>query len=168
MCIRDSNSANTASDDPGGSFYEDTNIPLGTFEGVYSLPTDFRTYELGFRRNGAPQIAERRILWNDEFFMEPIETGHETDPDTGTRTPTDGHNLGFKFEESLGETNDWYTGNQYGTNPFDDSTNPIAYPWLQINNRPYVSHLELVNVPIVGLEDLGRTFTIEDLSLIHI
>ncbi len=56
------------------------------------------------------------------------------------------HNLGFVFEETFGLPN----------SSFGDGAN---FAWLTWNNRPYVSHLELTNVPFSSPENLTADFT---------
>ena len=63
----------------------------------------------------------------------------------GARENGGGHNFGFRFDETFGRVNtDFPTGN---------------FRWLTWNNRPYVSHLELTNVPASSPENLTADFS---------
>ena len=55
-----------------------------------------------------------------------------------------GHYYADKFYESLGRTNDSY-------NP---SSNGTPFSWLTWNNRPFVSHTEIMNVPYLASDRL--------------
>ncbi|MDB4652620.1 hypothetical protein OAE44_00735 [bacterium] len=66
------------------------------------------------------------------------------------------HRFGFALEESLGKINQSYAaaGGEFFTS-------------LAWNNRPYVSHTELANVPFASPEYLTRNFSTEQVSVDH-
>ena len=61
----------------------------------------------------------------------------------------DTHYFDMSMEESLGKTNDAYVENLPNE----------GFAWLTWNNRPYVSHLELTNVPFSEPKWLTRSFS---------
>ncbi len=67
--------------------------------------------------------------------------------------PADPHYMNTGIRESFGRTNDL----------FDPMNTTIAvneaFPWLTWNNRPYASHLELMNVPALGSAELTAFFS---------
>lgn len=74
----------------------------------------------------------------------------------GQRPPSIGgvfanHYFNIALRESLGMTNDLFEPN----NP----ANQLAFPWLSWNNRPYASHLELMNVPATGPNEIANAFS---------
>ena len=58
---------------------------------------------------------------------------------------SDGHFFTPEFDESLGRTNDSFDPENGGVNPFS---------WLTWNNRPFVSHMEILNVPYLAPDRL--------------
>ncbi len=127
----------------------DPGVALSPVLAGAGFKTDFRAYERGYRENDSRIAEQERLLWPSG------NTGRRTPPMTETSAFGDGHNLSFEFVESFGETNDWDTDPAV-------FTQPLGYPWLQWNNRPYVSQLELANVPIVAPDKLTQQFTIDD------
>ena len=97
------------------------------------------------RGTEAPAAAtNRRILWNSG--RSAISAG----------TPGAGdHYFNVELKESLAKTNNLFT-----------DPNAVAegkgFPGLNWNNRPFVSHLELVNVPYSTPGRLTQQFTIDD------
>ncbi len=63
---------------------------------------------------------------------------------------SDLHNFSYPIEETFGQTNAAYLGGGE------------RYSWLTWNNRPYVSHYELMNVPFSSPGELTSHFTIRD------
>ena len=63
-----------------------------------------------------------------------------------------GHAFGRQLNETIGKTNEAYTD----ANAVADG-NPFT--WLTWNNRPYVSHLELANVPFAKVDWLTKNFS---------
>ncbi|MDG2183217.1 MAG: hypothetical protein P8L78_16120 [Mariniblastus sp.] len=59
------------------------------------------------------------------------------------------HNFAQYMVESLGKTNNAYV----------NAAQSQAFAWLTWNNRPFVSHLELANVPFAESDWLTRNFT---------
>ena len=99
----------------------------------------------------------QRLLWG--FQRDVIRT-----PTAGVTT-NDLHHFTFGFSESLGRTNDIFSPNVPGSLPF---------PWLTWNNRPFVSHMEIMNVPYLAPDRLtytpatsaDPTFTIDSAGLV--
>ena len=130
-------------------------LDLVAFNGVSSandpmLPTGLTTanspnasnaLERGEQHNSlGPRL--RRQLWGSG--RAPLGAGT---PGTGD------HYFDVELVESLGKTNDSYS---------DAGIGDIGFPWLTWNNRPFVSHLELANVPYASPEQLTSVFTIDD------
>ncbi len=69
----------------------------------------------------------------------------------------DTHYYNFQLFDSLGKTNDTFTNAQA-------VADGNGFAWLTWNNRPFVSHLELANVPFAEPEWLTRNFTTMDNS----
>ncbi len=69
--------------------------------------------------------------------------------------PIDAHNFNFLLKESLGKTNEAFTKPQA-------VADGNGFSWLTWNNRPYISHLELANVPYTEPQWLTRNFTTKD------
>lgn len=115
-------------------------VPAGTPDSAAAL-------ERGVQGIGPSNAqSEHRDLWRSE--RDAIANG--------TPLPgTDDHYYDFKLIESLGKTNDAFTNNQA-------VADGNGYSWLTWNNRPYISHLELTNVPYTEPEWLTRNFTTKD------
>lgn len=77
-------------------------------------------------------------------------------PFTGT---TDEHYLSQNLVNSLGEPDLGYRQDETLI-----GNAPKVYPWLSWNNRPYVSHLELVNVPFSNNEDMLQRFGLHNVT----
>ncbi len=105
----------------------------------------------GSLERGESQIAagEQRLLFKSDDGNGNIPT-NPADP-ADTTVVGDGHRLSFRFRESFGRTNDEYITPSAGGNS--------AYAWLSWNNRPYVSHLELANVPYSAPDRLTFDFS---------
>ena len=102
--------------------------------GVTSTDTNLGSFERG------ENMAASTVPFGAELFS---AGGNGIAEDGG------GHNLGFMFEETFGLPNA----------EFQNAAGNFA--WLTWNNRPYVSHLELTNVPISSPEDLTSDFAFE-------
>lgn len=72
--------------------------------------------------------------------------------DIPTSSPLAQHQFGFALTESLGQTNQAFVNNP--ANP-----NDRFFTSLKWNNRPFVSHLEITNIPFAGPDWLTRNFT---------
>ncbi len=130
-------------------------LDLITFNGVTATP------EPGIMPNSYPDRsnsvergahylsnANGRTLW---------DSGRGT---VAAGTPGGGdHYYDVELVETLGKTNDAFT---------DAASSSKAFPWLTWNNRPFVSHLELVNVPYTSPESLTKRFTIDDPAVTNI
>ena len=107
----------------------------GTVEpGVTSVNTDFGSLERGESQGAAAKLLFRRDFGN---------LGANGTQLAGTHML----NFGFGFEQTFGRANSDYF------------TSPNNFGWLTWNNRPYVSHLELMNVPASAPEDLTADFS---------
>ena len=62
----------------------------------------------------------------------------------GTAADSTDHHYALAFTESLGRTND----------SFAPTTVGLPFPWLTWNNRPFISHMEIMNVPYLAPEEL--------------
>ena len=71
------------------------------------------------------------------------------DPE-GVDASTD-HNYALAFDESLGQTNDLFEP--------ENASNTLPFAWLTWNNRPFISHTEIMNVPYLAPEEL--TYAVE-------
>ena len=94
---------------------------------------------------GESQSQPRLLFKSDDG-----ETG-ETQPSLAN---ADGHCFSFEFKGSLGATNESYRNN--GGN--------LGYAWLTWNNRPFVSHLELANVPISAPDKITYNFGLRNIN----
>jgi hypothetical protein len=63
------------------------------------------------------------------------------------------HYFNVTPQETLGRVNESYYA----------SAGASGFPWLTWNNRPYVSHLELTNVPHVSPENLTSSFSVQNM-----
>ena len=129
MCIRDR--YNGLTNDSINNL-TDQNERSAAAGGVANGDTDFGSLERG----------EMEAMMSAPFGRE--STGG-TDG-SGTEEPGGEHRFGFAFEETLGRVN-------------TDFFNMPNLRWLTWNNRPYVSHLELTNVPISSPENLTADFS---------
>ena len=66
---------------------------------------------------------------------------------TGTVGESGGHHYALAFSESLGQTNDSFV-------PGSTSGSVRPFPSLAWNNRPFVSHMEIMNVPYLPSDRL--------------
>jgi hypothetical protein len=84
---------------------------------------------------------ERKQLWRQVRFGErptSITAGSVTD-----------HHFPFRVTRTLGGLNYWYNPSVAGGHPF---------PWLAWNDRPYVSHYELLQVPFLSSSQLLKEY----------
>ncbi|MDB4380516.1 hypothetical protein N9Z70_03915 [Mariniblastus sp.] len=72
--------------------------------------------------------------------------------DIPNSNPLAQHQFGFTLTESLGQTNQAFVSNPA-------NVNDRFFTSLRWNNRPFVSHLEIANVPFAGPDWLTRNFT---------
>ena len=129
-----------------------TSLDLVSFNGLTADPTNsemnpergpgvvtIRDTDLGSFERGENMAAS-----TVPFGAELVSAGA-----AGIAEDGGGHNLGFMFEETFGLPN----------TEFQNAVGNFA--WLTWNNRPYVSHLELTNVPMSSPEDLTTDFAFE-------
>jgi hypothetical protein len=154
-------------------------IDLCVFEGVWDpngtpMPplasTRTKDEAFGSRERGTTDTTSLagRKLWNaSESTVEAA-----TNPLALKAAPTDSQVHDYYLDHTLGFLNDTY-GNRF------DNTDPVLakfrggpktttlgtdgepFPWLQWNNRPFVSQLELMLVPHTGCSRLLENFTLE-------
>ncbi|MEZ6095663.1 MAG: hypothetical protein R3C03_15780 [Pirellulaceae bacterium] len=133
---------------------------------VVNVPDDFRTFERGAFHNwlmttsldssNSTETARQRLLWKGSH------EGTQPDPAVPQYTPigTDSHFVSVNLSQTLGQID-----LEYRNNPARKSFWPLgnddfdrAFPWLTWNNRPFASHMELVNVPNVPSSQLLSRF----------
>lgn len=102
--------------------------------GVTSVNTDFGSLERGESQDADAKLLFRRDFGNPGGNGAPLGGPHML-------------NFGFDFDQTFGRANSDYF------------TSPNNFGWLTWNNRPYVSHLELMNVPASAPEDLTADFS---------
>ncbi len=130
-------------------------------DAIGSLPAIFATLERG--SNNKSLFNRESVFWksnNDGRYRAqaaPVFNPIELD----TRAVGDSHFVSLNLFNSLGQVDvvDRYDRTTGFPNP---PTNTIAYPWLNWNNRPFISQQELVTVPYGNaLDMLGNFDTIE-------
>ncbi len=123
-----------------------------------TAPTGGGNLSAASHERGANEPGQPRRLWS-------LQRGATVrGPLVNAGVPATGsHFFDERLQESLGKTNDAWTA---GANPF---------PWLTWNNRPFVSHLEIMNVPYLPqdrltyapeLSPIPTMFTIDDGSIV--
>ena len=107
--------------------------------------------------NGRSRLdtLERGESQNQNRLLFRLDEGRQQEAEYGHPGAAPGHNLDYRFIHSLGGTN-WDYREQMGNDP---------YAWLTWNNRPYVSHMELANVPISAPNKITWNFGIRNQSL---
>ena len=105
------------------------------------LPASF---ERGTNDDVGPE-SNRRKLWAQD-----VAGRSPTTPTAPLNLANDEHFHPFDLVETLGNVDANYR----------NFTDPIAFPWLTWNNRPFVSHLELANVPVSRSSQLLADFTL--------
>jgi len=121
----------------GTSPTEDTSLSLerGAF-GVSDMDTP------------TPYSTKHRELWS---------TGRPAMLAAGTgEAGGNAHNFPFQLVETMGATNDSYVSTPTGV------TANNGFPALTWNNRPFVSHLELMNIPYASADSLTQLFTTKE------
>ena len=110
---------------------------------VFSDPGGRRTRSLSQERVGDQQTSNGSLSNNGTN----INNIWRHQRQEGTFRPASGsastdHFFTQRFNESLGRTNDTYINS------------PALFPWLTWNNRPFVSHMEIMNVPYLAPDRL--------------
>ena len=108
-----------------------------------------------------PTLVQRRKLWPYEapsgsgtFVADVVGTN----PQFGTSTSTvNVHEFHYDLHETLGFLNDTYVHSAFTT-----YGEPMAFPWLRWANRPFISHLELMEVPHGNSFELLRNFSVDE------
>lgn len=123
--------------------------PMGDAVPMGLTPPDADNASISLERgeqNSTLPDEERRQLWGSGRGAIGAGTAGTGD-----------HNFDVELVESLGKTNDSYT---VGV------TEDVGFPWMTWSNRPYVSHLELANVPYVAPNQLMAVFSIDDGAMV--
>ncbi len=109
-------------------------------------------------------FARKRFLWKSNLDGRYVaETA--TRPELDTTAPGDLHYLSFNVANSLGEIDQVYRFEQNNfPAPWNSAIDNVALPWLNWNDRPYVSHLEMTLVPYSGAYGMLSTFDLHDPS----
>ena len=126
--------------DPG---HQDLDDPADNFS-IVNGKSRLDSLERGEGQFAAQQQLKRLLFKVDNGNVDEDEYG-QVNPD-----PLD-HHIGYRFIHSLGGTSWNYRAN----------LNNDPYAWLAWNNRPYVSHLELANVPISAPDKITWNFGIQ-------
>ena len=110
----------------------------------------FRSRERGFRK----LTADNRLLWTAEPFDRPTEgdAPYDNCPDAErTLDATKRHRCPRVLIQSLGYLNKpfwpFFTRSQFPEYAGDPDASKAPFPWLNWNNRPFVSEMELMLVP---------------------
>jgi hypothetical protein len=117
-----------------------------------SPPGTFPIASTSFERNenGDPNDPNKKFL--RPLWREDVD-GIQTVPAQAT-VPGDIHYFARDFDDSLGTMNDF----------FIDTLTTETFPWLNWNNRPFESHLELTMVPMTKSATLLCKFDCEGLN----
>ena len=123
----------------------------------------FGTYERrgDFGSARGQEIGRHRLLFKNDTLGR-VEARDDDDSD-GNGTPdveeldfegVDDHIFSRNLAESFSNLNDAYLLSD------PDNPDPVPFCWLSWNNRPFASHLELVNVPHTSSYQMTRSFDI--------
>ena len=160
---------------------DSSSLDLFVFNGVQpnfdpsSTPQDdspplmrFGTYERrgDFDSDRGQKVGRHRLLFKNDTLGR-IEASNddntdETDDVDGVVTDVealdcngaDNHIFSRNFAESFSILNDAYLKSD------PENPDPVPFCWLSWNNRPFASHLELVNVPHTSSYQMTRSFDI--------
>lgn len=125
-------------------------VPVSTFNGAAAddefiagaAATDentaFETRERGVNEAGNNR---ERLLWRAD------QNGTATPFDPPRTNLADSHFVALNLNNSFAELN---VAHRTAVNPTTLAASIQAFPWLSWNNRPFVSHLELANVPFTN------------------
>ncbi len=109
---------------------------------------------LGATRAAPPTVDLNGLqLWRNEMRPASGVGGRTYDVTTDDGDPN--YIFQHPIVESLGTLNNAYAGRVP-----DPTVGVVGFPWLAFHNRPFVSQLELLNVPFVRNSRLGRAFTV--------
>ncbi len=115
---------------------------FGTFERRSNDTTVQQAQDTG-------SISKRfRMLWKTDWDGKNPQNDLDSPP-----IATDMHHLNRDLRHSLGRLNEAYR-NALAAGPVTE----LPFSWLQWNNRPFASHLELANVPMTSSFWLGSKF----------
>ena len=122
----------------------------------------------GAGRNPSMETADvRHAITHERGDADRTLWGHRRNEFIRAAEPTAAspdHHYAQSFTESLGRTND----------VFDPTNNGMPFAWLTWNNRPFVSHMEIMNVPHLAPERLtyipeasttATTFSVDDATI---
>jgi hypothetical protein len=135
---------------------------LNPYITVDSVEMDLLAFN-GARSNSVPEPTPPGGTLTTRSDADSFERNNDNIPDRilwrsqrgrqiGAPGPMPNHYLNMEWRESLGQTNTLFQP--------DNPGNILAFPWLTWNNRPYVSHLELMNVPFTDPLGTGQQFSV--------
>lgn len=122
--------------------------------------TEFATLERGRRelagsgRNYAAVGIDQNDLqlWRNELVAASVRT-NAANRTASTPVGAADHNFDFALEQSFAAANKAHTARA-------NLSGIVGYPWLAWHNRPFVSQLELMQVPACRSSRLGAEFTV--------
>ena len=123
----------------------------------------FGTYERrgDFDSDHGQKTGRQRLLFKNDTLGRVEARDEDDSDDNGTAdveeldfTGFDNHILSRNLAESFSSLNEAYRLSE------SDPDSPVPFCWLSWNNRPYASHLELVNVPHTSSYQMTRMFDI--------
>ena len=136
------------SDDPN-------NVPQVMRFGTYERRGDFDS-DRGQKTGRHRLLFKNDTLGRIEARVEDDEDGNGTaDSKELDLAGIDNHIFSWNLTESFSNLNSAYLNSDSG-----EPEMPVPFCWLSWNNRPYASHLELVNVPHTSSYQMTRLFDI--------
>ena len=129
-----------------------TSLDLTSYNGLTNDPrnnvTDGkeRSAAAGGVGNGDTDLGSLERGEMDAMMSAPFGREVAGTSGPGAEATGDGHRFGFIFDDTFGRVN-------------ANFRNMPNFRWLTWNNRPYVSHMELTNVPASSPEDLTADFS---------
>ncbi len=118
--------------------------PVNSFNGA-SASDEVGTSSLNLAFAARERGANDADLGRDRLFWRADQNGILSTVDLTALT--DDHFHSFNLENSLAEIDVAY---RVAVDPLTFADSIQAFPWLSWNNRPFVSHLELANVPFTS------------------
>ncbi|MGQ9576006.1 MAG: hypothetical protein ACUVUC_11885 [Thermoguttaceae bacterium] len=107
-------------------------------DGALLVTVMFATHQRGQKAKDDPTNYGPNNLWLQLLALKELVA---TPPGDGS------HYFNFVLQHSLGFLNGSYTQQRWPDGPNKGDPSDMAFPWLNWNNRPYISELELLLVP---------------------
>ncbi len=126
---------------------DSSHMDLVTMNGASSV-ADPMAAATALESNGANSL-ERGNMATDEM---ELWSNDRLAANAAAAAGSTAHYFNVTPQETLGRVNQSYYA----------STGTSGFPWLTWNNRPYISHLELTNVPHVSPENLTSSFSVQN------